>query len=257
MNKVAYVWEDFNHPKLRELRDKYKLEEVVSKGKDEFEKQLLLKDWVFNKLKLGYNNTKWYQNSFEVLEDAEKGEEFNCTWYVLVFLQCALSLGWYARKLGIDTDHKFGQEEMRHTAVEIWSSKFNKWFVVDPMFNAHFEVHHIPQNALEIRKCRIDNLEIEKVFGKYEEEKLSDRIKDRHDLPENYYWIMVYLRNNFLEDQNISSSHTLLWIDEYNKNKKWYVGGQHKGEFREHPMYQGAFIKTSDYNLFYPDMGQK
>src|SRR5437870_3726246 len=41
-----FHWDSFDNPKLKELREKYHLDEVVAAGKNEFEKQLLLLDWV-------------------------------------------------------------------------------------------------------------------------------------------------------------------------------------------------------------------
>src|SRR6185436_13571506 len=37
-----FHWDSFDNPKLKELREKYHLDEVIAPGKDEFEKQLLL-----------------------------------------------------------------------------------------------------------------------------------------------------------------------------------------------------------------------
>ncbi|PIU03691.1 hypothetical protein COT44_01840 [Candidatus Shapirobacteria bacterium CG08_land_8_20_14_0_20_39_18] len=122
---IKYIWEDFENENLKTLRDEYKLEQVVESGKDEYEKQLLLKNWVNKKLSLGYNPKKEYQNALEILEDSQRGE-FYCSHYSLVFIQCATVLGWYSRKLGIDYDHEFGEEEKHHGIADIWSNQFNK-----------------------------------------------------------------------------------------------------------------------------------
>jgi len=252
--KADFVWEDFNRPELKLLRNRYGLEKVVSSGKDKFEKQLLLKKWVFATLPLGYNNTNQYRSALEVLDDQENKGGFNCSWYVLVYLQCAITLGWYVRKLGIDTDHDFGEEEMRHTVVDIWSKKHKKWFVIDPMFNAHFEKDGTPLNSHEIRKHYLNGKKVKKVFGNYEQEILSEKVKERNDNPNNYFWFFILLRNNYLVNPDVYDSKALLWIDEHNKDKTWHVGGRNKGEFKRHPMYEGAFIETNDYSLCFPTM---
>jgi hypothetical protein len=252
---TQFVWEDFNHHQLKELRKKYSLEDVVSKGNNEFERQLLLKNWVFDILPLGYNNSNQYNNAIEVLADKENPGGFNCTWYVLVFLQCAIALGWYVRKLGIDTNHELGEEEKRHTIVEIWSSEYHKWYVVDPMFNVHFVIRDISVNALEIRSTLFKTDEnVKKIYGTNRNTINFRKYKDRHDTPENYFWFFILLRNNYFVDPNIFNSQSLLWVDAYNSGKTWYVGGVTKGEPKKHPMYDGAFISSSDFDLFYPDM---
>src|SRR5579859_4025715 len=40
-----FKFDSFDNLKLKELREHYKLDEVVAAGKDEFEKQVLLMDW--------------------------------------------------------------------------------------------------------------------------------------------------------------------------------------------------------------------
>ena len=253
--KIGFVWEDLKNPKLNKLREQYQLEKVVNSGQDEFKKQLLLKEWIFNKLPYGFKNRGDYKSADEVLSDIN-GNKFNCTWYVLTYLQCAQALGWQTRKLGIDTDHGFGVEEMRHTVVDIWSSQFNRWYVIDPMFNVHFEKDEVPLNSYEIRKSYIEKDKIDKIFGNYSNEQIKREFKERNDKPENYFWFFILLRNNYMENPNVYDSRSLLWVDEYNKNKTWYVGGEGKGEFRKHPQYQGAFIETNDYNLCYPKLNE-
>ena len=255
MSKPSFVWEDFHNPELKQLKSEYQLDKVVETGKDEFEKQILLKRWIFEKLPLGYNNTKRYDTALGVLKDAEKGEEFNCTWYVLTFLQCAISLGWYVRKLGIDIDHEFGEEESSHTVVDIWSNKYKKWYVVDPNYNAHFEKEGMPLSSYEIRKAHLEkDVSIRKIFSNYEKEKFFRQPKERFDAPTNYFWFFILLRNNYFENPSVYDSKALLWIDKYNENKTWYKGGRNKGEFRKHEMYDGQFVETSDYRMCFPDM---
>src|SRR6266704_739451 len=46
-----FHWDSFDNPKLTELREKYHFDDVVAPGKDEFDKQLLLLDWVNHRFK--------------------------------------------------------------------------------------------------------------------------------------------------------------------------------------------------------------
>jgi|SRR3989344_2514496 len=250
---IDFIWQDLNDHRLNKLKEDYQLEKVVSSGQNEFEKQLLLKNWVFNTLPYGFHNRGNYKSAAEVLSDIN-GNDFKCTWYVLVFLQCAQALGWQTRKLGIDTDHSFGVEEMRHTVVDIWSRKFNKWYVIDPMFSIHFEKEGIPLNSYEIRKSCIEKIQVDKICGTSADKYSSRKFKERNDQPLNYFWFFILLRNNYLKNPNIYESKSLLWVDKYNKDKTWYVGGVGKGEFRKHPQYEGAFIETCDYKLCYPNL---
>lgn len=255
--KPGYQWEDFKNPKLIQLRRKFKLDKVIAGEKDEFKQQLLLKDWVHKVLPSG-NPSKDYskKSSIEILKDVAKGRKFWCTQYALVFLQCGLALGWYTRKLGIDTDHKFGEEEMHHGVVDIWSNQFQKWYIIDSTKNIHFEKDNVPLNALEIRKEYLKNKakNIKGIIGDYERSISFDENSRGFDSPSNYFWFFISLRNNFFEKPGIYNIKALLWIDKYNEDKKWYKGGGKKGKPHLHPMYKSQFIKTNDSRLCFPNI---
>lgn len=88
--KIKYIWEEFGNAKLIDLKKKYRLENVIHDGKNEFEKHSLLKEWVYKTLNRG-KPEKDYSNlsTFEILEDNKLGEKFWCTQFSQVFLQCA------------------------------------------------------------------------------------------------------------------------------------------------------------------------
>lgn len=147
---IKYAWEKFDRQELAVLRQDFGLEEVIASGRTEYEKQLLLKDWIYRVLPHGNNPRKNYKNAVEILRDKE-AVQFYCSHFALTYLQCATALGWCCRKLGVDFDHERGVEERHHGVVDIWSNQFNKWFVVDAQHNLHYEKEGIPLNALEIR----------------------------------------------------------------------------------------------------------
>ena len=255
---TSYTWESFENPQLTRLRNDYSLEEIVSKGKNEFEKQVLLRSWVYKTLSLG-NPEKDYSSlsAFEILEDARQGKKFYCTWLTLVFIQCGIALGWYTRKIGADYDHIQGEEEKHHGICDIWSNQFNKWYVVDAMHNLHYEKAGIPLNALEIRTEYLekDCRDIKGIVG--DNEKVISYTKENRgfNTPSNFFWFFIGLRNNFFEKPNIWESKALLWVDKYNTDKMWYKGGGKHGDSKPHPMYEyGQFVETNDPALAFPDM---
>ena len=251
-----YKWEDFNNPKIILLRRKFKLSNVISSGKSELEKQCLLKDWINRKLVSG-TPTKDYsgKSAFEILKDANEGKKMWCTQFAFAFLQCGIALGWYVRKIGIDSDHK-QKEEMHHGIVDIWSSQLKKWYVIDPLNNLHFEKNNIPLNVLEIREELLENggINVKGIIGNKEKVVFYDKNSRGFNTPSNYYWFFISLRNNFMKKPGLYDTKTLLWVDKYNKNKVWYKGGGSKGKPHKHPMYKFQFIKTGDKNLCFPKM---
>jgi hypothetical protein len=255
--KITYQWESFTNPSVLLLREKYKLEELVNRANDEFTKQLILKDWVYEILPFGYNIKSDYKNTLEILDDIKDGQ-FYCSHYALIFIQAGISLRWYTRKLGIDYDHKKGEEERHHGIADIWSNQFKKWYVVDAMHNLHFEKENIPLNAMEIRSEYLKNKaqDIEGVIGINEKRLKYGSDTFGFDQPSNYFWFFILLRNNFFTDPNMYNGNSLLWNDEYNENKIWYKGGGKKGEPVPHPQYKNQFIKTNDFDMCFPQMSQ-
>jgi hypothetical protein len=46
-----FKFDSFANPKLKQLRERYKLDDVIAPGKDEFDKQVLLMDWTHRQFK--------------------------------------------------------------------------------------------------------------------------------------------------------------------------------------------------------------
>lgn len=138
--------------RLKILRDKYHLADVVAPGKTELEQIVLLRNWVRNQWPKGWEHNDlqfvppW--DALVILDMAKREQALGmCTHYSTVFVQCALALGFNARQLVLD----------HHCAAEIWSDQFGKWMVVDTgnsydaTKNCHFEKDGVPLDALEIR----------------------------------------------------------------------------------------------------------
>ena len=150
-----YIFEDYSHPELTSLKNRENLDEVVSSGKNEFEKMLLLCDWTNSQWK----NSKPYfypiWNANIILKNIRSGHTGGfCAQYSVVFLQGCLSLGWQARYIEINTKGF----QAGHFNVEVWSNQFNKWIIFDPFFNCYFllEDQTNPLSALEIHDSLVN-----------------------------------------------------------------------------------------------------
>ncbi len=248
---MTYQWEKTDNPDKIRFRKEFDLDSVVEKGKSEFEKLLLLRSWVHNILPPGTPSRDYSElGVFEILSDAKKGLQFWCTQYNQVFVQSAVALDFYARKLGVDS--KDPSKDMHHGVADIWSNEFQKWYVVDTQHNQHYEKDGEPLNVLEIRNeyLKDGGQKVKGIIGNYE--KVLEYKKDStgYDSPSNYFWFFIPLRNNFFEDPRIYHSQALLWVDEFNKDMKWV----RKGGIEDHPMYESQFVETSDINECFPDM---
>jgi hypothetical protein len=134
-----FKFDAYENPKLKELREHYKLDEVVAPGKTEFDRQVLLLDWVNHQFKKFGAPTANPRGAAEILHDIEKGDTFFCAQYADVLASTAASLGWVDRTLAL-------------RRPEIWSNQFRKWVMLDPTFAMYVEKAGVPLNAYEIRQ---------------------------------------------------------------------------------------------------------
>src|ERR1041385_2973255 len=96
-----FKFDSAENPKLEELRETYHLDDVVAPGKDEFEKQVLLNDWVHRRFKkFGQPSTK-ARGALEGLKGIEEGQNFFFAQYVETLASAAASLGWVDRLLAL------------------------------------------------------------------------------------------------------------------------------------------------------------
>ena len=143
---MPFAYEDFTHPKLVELRKKYKLDEVVAAGKTEIEKMLLLKQWVSKQWK--YDPATEYYPAWDADEIMQLKRGF-CVQYAIVYMQCCLSLGYPARFV---FGYHPGVVNTGHEVTEVWSNQYDKWMLFDANGNVHYvdPKTKVPLSLLEI-----------------------------------------------------------------------------------------------------------
>jgi len=148
-----FKFDSADNPKLRELRERYRLDEVVADGRDEFDRQVLLLDWVHHQFKKFGRPTVEARGALEILQGVEEGHPFFCSQYAHVFVSAAASLGWIDRELALRRHQdQPGQSSSEHSTTEIWSNQYRKWIMMDPTANMHIVKDGIPLNAHEIRQ---------------------------------------------------------------------------------------------------------
>ncbi len=157
VSSYDFDYADPHHPRMRHLREKYRLDEIVAPGKTEMEKFALLRQWVRRQWE-GWNENEYNYcpqwDALEILELAPQNLALGmCTHYAAVFAQCAAALGYHARALIVD----------HHCLAEIWSDQYGKWILQDPgLLPGHqvafqYERAGVPINALEMHRSAAAN----------------------------------------------------------------------------------------------------
>jgi hypothetical protein len=148
-----FKFDSADNPKLKELRDRYKLRELVAAATNEFDQQILLMDWVHNRFQKFGQPSKPTRGALDILSGIDSGETFFCTQYAQLFASAAASLGWVDRVLALRRHSDVGhQGSTEHSTTEIWSNQHCKWIMLDPTSNMYLERDGVPLNAYEIRQ---------------------------------------------------------------------------------------------------------
>lgn len=147
-------FDSWQNPKLKELRERYRLDEVVASGRDEFERQVRLMDWTHQQFRRFGRPTIAARGALEILEGIEEGAAFFCTQYAQLLVSAAASLGWVDRPLALRRHQGVAKVggSTEHTTTEIWSNQHRKWVMLDPTANLYLERDGVPLNAWEIRQ---------------------------------------------------------------------------------------------------------
>ncbi len=149
-----FKFDSSTNPRLRELRERYKLDDVIAPGPDEFAKQILLMDWTHRQFKKFGRPSTNAQGALEILKAIDEGHSFFCAQYAEVLVSGAASLGWVDRPLALRRHQGVNKTggSTEHSVTEIWSNQHRKWVMLDPTANMHLEKDGVPLNAYEIRQ---------------------------------------------------------------------------------------------------------
>ncbi len=189
-------YESFDMPRLDELRIQENLEAVIAGGEDEFEKMLLLKDWVAAQWPHGNPDPYPPWDAITILDWIRRGVTGGfCGQYSQVLLQSLAALGFSARYVEIG----WHANPYAHFVIEVWSNQFDKWIMMDADYNVHFERRGLPLSALEIHDAYInsDLDDVVAVLGSFREGH-SDPEAWAFRTAELYYYMRVHLKADHL-----------------------------------------------------------
>jgi len=149
-----FRFDSWTNPKLKELRERYKLDDVIAPGQDEFDKQVLLMNWVHRQFKKFGRPSTASKGALDILDGIEQGHTFFCSHYAHVMVSSAASLGWVDRELALRRHQGVAKVggSTEHSVTEIWSNQHRKWVMLDPTSNMYLESNGVPLNAWEIRE---------------------------------------------------------------------------------------------------------
>ena len=133
---IPFEYEPLDHPRLKRLREQYKLDAVVQGAEGELDLMLRLAQWACNAWDWPTHISECYPpwDALEILKPYKDGKPTGgfCQQFNLVFLQACESFGFSGRAISISQGrcqdkHPGGGHEI----VELWSNEWKKWVYVD------------------------------------------------------------------------------------------------------------------------------
>jgi hypothetical protein len=145
-------FEEFYHPRLKRLRDEYELEKVVAGESNEFCRLLRLRHWVHSRWPID-NDQTFSGDAFAILEKAKSGCGFHCAHSMTVQQAVLSAMGYVARNVLVDRDHRDLDKSAHHGVNEVWSNDHAQWVLLDAKYDIHFERDGVPLSALELHEA--------------------------------------------------------------------------------------------------------
>lgn len=155
---IEFYYESDKNTNLQQLKNDYKLNDVVKDSKDDFEKALKLMEWVHSKMKYSKGSISTKEDALSILKEAENNTLSDKD-FAIVYSQCAASMGIYARRgeFRVKNSQRDGKDSY-YKVCEIWSDKYNKWIMLDVVNNCYMVSGGKPLSAVEILNSGLESI---------------------------------------------------------------------------------------------------
>jgi hypothetical protein len=159
---IPFRYEPFTHPRLKELRARYHLDDVARNAKTELELITTLARWAAHQWKFGdWHLEQFYPawDALEILKKAPDGRTVGgfCHQFDLVFLQACESFGIPGRGISVSHGGLDRPQVGGHEPTEVWSNQYRKWVYADGT-SAWYAVDRatdVPLSLWELRRRQI------------------------------------------------------------------------------------------------------
>jgi len=228
VNELFRAYDSYYHPRIKQLRERYGLDEVVAGETDEWRRILRLRHWIKSKIRIENDHpTQTRGDAFAILDAALKGGGFHCAHFSIVQEAVLNSFGYVARRLGCGPGliDKGGH----HGVNEVWINSFGKWVLIDAKYDVHFEKDGLPLSALEIRDeiWKDGGKSVLPCFGLKGEHESDQYPGDYDPTAETYRWCSwENTTNRFTSFPAAGNSVLFMLDDEFFRNNVWYRDGK-------------------------------
>jgi len=147
-----HTFNDSESDRFKTLREKYKLDGVVAKAKNQFEAQLALLSWVHNKWVHDSLSEPAHEDSLTILADVDQGKRYRCVEYSVVLAEVFQAMGYPARIVALKKDGMSYGVGKGHVITEAWNDDLGKWIAYDGQNNATWRIANRALSSEEVRE---------------------------------------------------------------------------------------------------------
>ena len=228
-NQLFWAYENYYSPRIKLLKERYGLEEVVRGEENEWQRILLLRNWIRSNIEIdNYNPSETRGDPFAILDSALQGGRFHCTHFSRVLHAVLNSFGYVTRRLGCGPG--LIDDGGHHGVNEVWVNQFQKWVIVDAKYDSHFEREGIPLSALEIRDLvwKGEKESIVRIKGPAGKPMRPNPETGAWETrPDTYRWCSWETDTNRFTAFPAPPTSTLVFLDdEIFRSNKWYRDGK-------------------------------
>lgn len=177
----------YQNKELTELRNRYKLEQLVSGAKSDLDKAMILLNWTHGLWRHNGSNEPKKNDALSILKEVEEGKKFRCVEYAIVLSASLNSIGIPARTLGLYTKNvEMSECCAGHVATEAYLPNLKKWVFLDAQMNYVPFYNGIPLNTVEYQNAifsKRSQLKLKDVNGEYGKIRTSFKVN----------WVTKYL----------------------------------------------------------------
>ena len=225
--------EDLSNPGFKHLIEKYQLDTIFHGETDEFQRILLLRNWIKTVITINDTGDPYPGGGYAegILDEALGGQGFHCGHFMTVQNAVMNAYGYVTRALGAGPGTQGMEESDGHHGInEIWSNQYVKWVLSDAKYNHHFEKDGIPLSALEVRDEYLKNkaADVQVVEGPDRQviEYNSEVNRSREDFARTYTWITWQEHGDFFTSWPEHGGLVVMFDDEFYREHIWIRDGK-------------------------------
>ena len=239
-NTVFNSFEDLTSERFPDLIQKYQIDTIFHGEKNEFERILLIRNWIKSIIRIEDFGDPYpaREGNVEGILDASLEEYgFHCGHFMTVQNAVMNGYGYVTRTLGAGPGVEDGPEG-HHGVNEIWSSHYQKWFLSDAKYDNHFEKNGIPLSALEVRESYLKNKAADIILVSGPDRERIDSVSgfSKEEFAQIYTWIAWQGNGDYYTAWPNHQEMVVMLEDEYYRNNIWWRDGKPHWTYRN-PQY--------------------